>query len=99
MKVIVKSIENQFGQTDECHVAEWGELNLKNGTARLRLFSYASKEAYEAGKPSTTNRDVNLSFADIVNFKPLWTELATKLLSDPASQFVGGTLDDAEKPL
>ena len=70
-------------------------MNLKSGTGRLRLYSYASKAAYEAGKPATTNRDVNLSFSDIENFEPLWTELATKLLSDPSSQFVGGTLEDA----
>lgn len=95
MKVIIKDIANQYGHTDGCHVAEWGELDIKNGTGRIRLMSYASKADFEAGKPSTINRDVFLTFADIVNFEPLWTELATKILSDPASAFAGGTLDDA----
>ena len=94
MKVIIKSLENEQGHIDECHVAEWGELNLKEGFGWLRLMAYASKDAYLAGKPHTMSRNVKLSFSDIVNFEPLWTELATKLLSDPASKFVGGTLED-----
>lgn len=97
MKVIIKSIENEQGHIDECHVAEWGELNLKEGFGWLRLFAYASKEAYLAGKPYTMSRNIKLSFADIVNFEPLWTELATKILSDPSSEFAGGALEDAVK--
>lgn len=96
MKVIIKPLENEHGHTDSCHVAEWGELNLKEGFGWLRLHAYANKNAFIEGKPSTMSRNVKLSFADIVNFEPLWTELATKLLSEPDSDFAGGTLDDAD---
>jgi hypothetical protein len=98
MKIIEKTLENQQGHSDECHVAQTGELDLVNGTGRLRLFAYANKSAYEAGKPSTCNRDVTVKFADLTKFEPLWVELATMLLTDPSSEFAGGTLEDAEKP-
>jgi len=98
MKIIGKQLENQQGHSDECHVAQTGELDLVNGTGRLRLFAYASKAAFEAGKPSTCNRDVTVKFADLTKFEALWTELATMLLTNPASEYYGGTLEDAEKP-
>lgn len=98
MKVIVKSLENEQGHYDSCHVAEWGELNLKEGFGWLRLMAYASKDAYLSGKPHTMARNVKLQFSDIVNFEPLWTELATMILTDPASPYYGGTLEDADQP-
>jgi hypothetical protein len=98
MKVIEKQMDNQQGHSDTCHVAQTGELDLVNGTGRLRLYAYANKSAYEAGKPPTCNRDVAVKFADLTKFEPLWVELATMLLTNPASEYYGGTLEDAEQP-
>ena len=65
MKVIIKPLTNEHGHTDSCHVAEWGELNLKNSFGWLRLHAYANKNAFIEGKPSTMTRNVKLSFDNI----------------------------------
>jgi hypothetical protein len=98
MKIIEKQIVNPFDHSDECHVAQTGELDLVNGTGRLRLFAYANKSAYEAGKPPTCNRDKVVKFSTLTKFEPLWEELATMLLTDPSSEYYGGTLEDADQP-
>ena len=95
MKVIIKSLENEQGHIDTCHVAEWGELNLKEGFGWIRVYAYSSVDAYKAGKPSTMSRNIKVAFADILGFESLWIELATKLLSSPDSAFIGGALEDA----
>jgi hypothetical protein len=98
MKNHFKTNCKSAGHDDTCHVAQWGELDLIHGAGRLRLFAYANKAAFEAGKPSTCNRDVTVKFADLTKFEPLWVELATMLLTNPSSEFAGGTLEDAEQP-
>jgi hypothetical protein len=110
MKVIVKELENQYGQIDSCHIAEFGELGLKFGTGMLRIQSYASKLAYEAGRQTTMSRDIQLKFDEIGGdtadypagtpvFEALWMRLAMKLITDVDSPFQGGTIENAIKPV
>jgi hypothetical protein len=109
MKVIVKSIVNGAGHTDTCHVAESGDLDLVGGQGWLTFYGYASKEAFSAGKSASPAVRVPLKFSDIVQtcgefpsdltvFEALWAALAYRMISDPASPYFGGTIEDADKP-
>jgi hypothetical protein len=98
MKIILKPLDNPFGQTDACHVAELVTALPLAGEGRVHLMSYASKDAFEAGRPSTCSRDVFVKLDDLATFPALWTEIAARVLSDPASPFAGGELSDAEAP-
>jgi hypothetical protein len=110
MKVIIKNLANQFGHIDQCHIAEFGQLNLKFGAGTLRIQSYASKSDFEAGMQTTMSRDIQVKFSEIGGdtadypagtpvFEALWLRLATKLITDADSPFKDGSIEDAVSPV
>ena len=96
MKVIQKSLTNASGHENACWIAVNGSFSLINNSGSVQLVGWKDVESFSAGLKPDDNKMVDFILTDISTFGAVWTEIATKLISE--GTFAGGSLVDANFP-
>lgn len=108
MKYILKTLTDAEGYDTTCHVALEGGFNLAASTASLTVKGWKDVAAFNAGKsPKLTNNvavdllSISTTCGDLpaamTVYEALWLVMATRLVSDPAGVFYGGTIEDTDE--
>lgn len=68
--------------------------NLESGKAIVSLLGYVDEAALAGSQLSLEPKDVTIeNILTLPSYEDVFTELATKLLTDPASQWYGGSIE------
>ncbi len=93
MKAISFTKQTPFGVDATVWIAKEGRFGLDNDEASLQIVGYATANAFSNGAAAIDQVGERMTLSGLQTFEPMWTEIATKLISEGGT-FAGGTIID-----